>query len=465
MTVQGSVLLIHFRRRAQPPNIAMTESESQLPWGGLSVDADGNVYLHAAKLDLAPKELAVLHRLLIRWPHVVRKDEFSQHVWAGRAMSDESLARCVAQARKALGAVSGVSIKALYGQGYCIERSGGMNVPVPLHQAAYHRRLMDIAQAPALHAETVAHCEALIHLRTRFSLQESEQLLRAVLLQNGDYLAARVHLAMCLAAQVNSGMADGRPHLDEGLDLLAPALEHGCPGSGAVTTYAHLLDCSWRFAEAEPLHQRALQHAGDDAATHYHHGWHLLIQGRREQALAALQTAHTLRPFSVAISIMYARTLLALGHDAHAVAVVSGMCARFPDSAAASLYWISLQAGRSPSAAVAERARAVRVDCLAWPLCNSNLAYIHARCDDHAAAWSAIRAQDDEGPTLRVSHIAALFLMGEMDEAFERIEQAFAARVSILPGLLQLPEVNAFVRGDARGRAVLGRLERPLAHA
>ncbi len=438
----------------------MIQSECKLPWGGLSVDADGNVYLHAAKLDLAPKELAVLHRLLIRWPNVVRKDEFSQHVWAGRTMSDESLARCVAQARKALSAVPGVTIKALYGQGYCIERSGGMNVPVPLHQAAYHRRLMDIAQAPALHAETVVHCETLIHQRTRFSLQQSEQLLRAVLQQNGDYLAARVQLAICLAAQLTSGMGDGRPHIDEGLALLAPALERGCPGSGPVTAYAHLLDCSWRFAEAEPLHQRALEYASDDATTHYNHGWHLLARGRQAQALAALETAHALRPFSVAISIMYARTLLAAGRQQQALAVVSDMCARFPDSAAASLYGLSLEAGRMPGPEVAERARQVRADCLAWPLCNSNLAFIHARCGDHAAAWNAIHAQDDEGPTLRVSHVAALFLMGEMDEALERIEQAFVARVSLLPVLLLLPEVRACVQGDARGRALLQRLER-----
>lgn len=438
----------------------MIESECKLPWGGLSVDADGNVYLHAAKLDLAPKELAVLHRLLVRWPNVVRKDEFSQHVWAGRTMSDESLARCVARARKALAAVPEISIKALYGQGYCIERSGGSNVPVPLHQTAYHRRLMEIAQAPSLHAETVAHCESLIHLRTRFSLQQSEQLLRAVLQQNGNYLAARVHLAICLAAQVTSGMADGRPNIDEGLELLAPAIERGCPGSGPLSAYAHLLDCGWRFAEAAPLHQRALQQASDDAATHYNHGWHLLAQGRLGPGLAALQTAHALRPFSVAISIMYARALLALGQEEQAVDVVNGMCARFPDSAAASLYAISLQAARTPGAEVAERARQVRVDCLAWPLCNSNLAFIHARCGDHASAWSSIRTQDDEGPTLRVSHAAALFLIGEVDEALLRIEQAFAARVSILPVLLQLPEIHGFVLGEARGRAVLSQLAR-----
>lgn len=436
----------------------MTEFVSALPWGGLAVDADGNVYLHAAKLELAPKELAVLHRLLVRWPNVVRKDEFLQHIWAGRMMSDESLARCVAKARKALAAVPGVSIKALYGQGYRIERSGGPNTPVPLHRTAFHRRLMDIAQAPSLLAETVSHCESLIHLRTRFSLQQSEQLLRAVLAKDGNYLAARVHLAICLAAQLTSGMADGRRNLAEGLELLAPAIERGGPCNGPITAYAHLLDCSWRFAEAAPLHRKALQQAGDDAATHYNYGWHLLAQGRCEQAMAAMQTAHALRPFSVAISIMYARTLLALGLDGHAVEVVTDMCARFPDSAAASLFAISLQAARTPCAAVAESARLVRVDCLAWPLCNSNLAFIHARCGDHAAAWSSIRAQDDEGPTLRLSHVAALFLMGEEDDAFERIEQAFQARVSILPPLLHLPELHGFVRADPRGQAILERL-------
>jgi len=427
------------------------------PWGGLALDADGQVYLGAARIDLAPKEQAVLHRLLVRWPHVVRKDEFLQHVWAGRMMSDESLARCVARARKALGAVPGVSIRALYGQGYCIEGPAGQSAPVPLHQAAFHRRMMDIAQAPSPLAETVSHCESLIHLRTRFSLQQSEQLLRAVLQQDVNYPAARVHLAICLAAQVTSGMADGRGHIDEGMALLAPALERSCPGN-ATTAHAHLLDCSWRFAEAGALHQQALQRAGDDSATHYYYGWHLLAQGRRAQAVGALQAAHTLRPFSVAISIMYARALLAMQREDEAVNVVTDMCACFPDSAAASLYGISLQAMRTPCAEVAERARQVRVDCLAWPLCNSNLAFIHAHCGDHAAAWSAIRAQDDEGPTLRFSHVGALFLMGEMDEAFARIEHAFEARVSILPLLLHLPELHPFVLADPRGRALLARL-------
>ncbi|MCD2512399.1 tetratricopeptide repeat protein [Comamonas endophytica] len=436
----------------------MTETETMLPWGGLSIDADGNVYLNALKLDLAPKEQAVLHRLLIRWPNVVRKDEFSQHIWAGRMMSDESLARCVARARKALSAVPGVWIRALYGQGYCIQRLGGPDMPVPAYQAPFHQRLMDIARAPSQLAETVAHCETLIHLRSRFSMQQSERLLRAVLQQDGNYPAARVLLATCLAAQVNLGLADDRPNIAEGIALLAPAIARGLPGTGLLTAHAHLLDCSWRFAEAEALHGQALQQAGEDATTHYNHGWHLLARGQREQALAALQTAHTLRPFSVAISIMYARALLMLGLQERALEIVAEMCARFPDSAAAQLYWISLQAGRAPSAEVAGRARQVRADCLAWPLCNSNLSYIHARCGDHEEAWRAIRAQDDQGPTLRLSHVAALFLMDAAGEAFDRIEQAFAARVSILPVLLRLPEVHGFVLADARGRAVLGQL-------
>lgn len=434
---------------------AEVEIAKQLPWGGLAIDADGRIYLNGSRIELAPKEESVLYRLLIQWPNSVGKDEFAQHVWGGRLMSDESLARCVARARKALMGIQGVSIKALYGQGYVIEHVTGGRSPVPVHQAAFHRGFMAMARAPSQLAEIAAYCDTLIHLRTRFSLEQSERLLREVVEQDQSYIAAKVHLALCLAAQVTLGMGDGRPLVAEGLKMLETAMQNGENSSGLMTAYAHFLDCGWHFKEAQRFHSLALQQASDDAVAHYNYGWHCLMRGNLSKAVASLQTSYTLKPFSVATSIMYARALLAMKLEDRAAEVIEAMCERFPESAAAKLYWLSLQAFRSPRAELIAHANQVPVDKLAWPLCNANLAYIYARCGDAQSSWAAIHAQDDEGPTLRLSYIGALFLLGQTHDAFDRIEHALHANVSILPLMMQLPENFPHMVTHPRGQALL----------
>src|ERR1700712_697573 len=85
---------------------------------GLIVGLDRQIYYRGDMLTLSPKEQGVLILLLEHWPASVSKDEFAADVWPDSAMSDESLARCMAQLRRSTAHVDGLQLDALYGRGY-----------------------------------------------------------------------------------------------------------------------------------------------------------------------------------------------------------------------------------------------------------------------------------------------------------------------------------------------------------
>src|ERR1700712_3462399 len=85
---------------------------------GLVIGLDEGIYYRGKLLALSPKEQGVLTLLLEHWPAAVSKDEFASDVWPDSAMSDESLARCMAQLRRSTAHVDGLQLDALYGRGY-----------------------------------------------------------------------------------------------------------------------------------------------------------------------------------------------------------------------------------------------------------------------------------------------------------------------------------------------------------
>ncbi|WP_382323819.1 winged helix-turn-helix domain-containing protein [Hydrogenophaga sp. UC242_53] len=275
--------------------------------GGLGYTAadDGDVCHHGRPLALPPKERAVLHLLLRQWPRTVSKEQFARQVWAGQPMSDESLARCIAQLRQALPPATGLALRAVYRRGYRLEVIASTNeAPSPAHG-----RLAHAAMAAPHQVETLTHARQLVQQRTAEALVRAERLLRALIDEAPDYLAAPLALAECLAATVSCGLAVRRERIDEALAHL-DRVAHGAPHMpGLWAESAHLLDCAWRFDEAAALHERALASSPLDAATHYYRGWHLLATDRPREAVAALEQALRLNPFSVYMAILLARAL------------------------------------------------------------------------------------------------------------------------------------------------------------
>jgi len=429
-------------------------------WDGIAVDNQGFVYRRQERLNLAPKEEAVLHLLLSRWPAAVSKNDFAQNVWQKRPMSDESLARCIARSRQALGSDSPISIKAEYGFGYRIVLPGNNETPVPHKSTKQHPRLMDTARASAPLAETVTHCGNLITLRNDHGIGQAEALLRGVLAVAPDYMAARVMLAKCLAARVTSVIGEQANLVQEGLALLEPDVRRGTPAAGLLTQWAHLLDGAWRFKEARLCHLEAIRSFPHDSEAHYHYGWHLLATGEAHKAVEALQVATELHPFSVVNALLYARALQATGDKEAATRTVSELHDRFPDNAVAALYWITIQAMQAPSQALYDAARKIHGGRMLWPLAGSNLAYIYAQCGDTHLAWRTIREADSTASTaLKAAYLPPLFALGEMDEALDRAEAVVSEKCSLAPFMLRLQVNRAMLMKSERGQRILAQFD------
>lgn len=440
----------------------MPGSENDV-WGGLEIDRQGFVYRRQQRLNLAPKEEAVLHLLLVRWPLSVSKADFAQHVWQKRPMSDEGLARCIARARQELGPDSPVAIKAEYGFGYRLVLPDENSGPVPIQSTKSHSRLMEAAKASAPLAETVAHCGHLIALRNDYGLEQAEKLLRATLDAAPDYIAARIMLAKCLAARVNLVIGDDENLVSEGLALLQADVERRTHAAGLLTQWAHLLDCAWRFREARECHLEAIRSFPHDGETYYHYGWHLLASGDPQGAVQAFRTATELHPFSVTIALLYARSLQSIGNVDAARQVVFELHERFPDNAVAALYWLTVQSIHAPSQQLYDEARKIHGSRVPWPLAGSNLAFIYARCGDIESSRRLIKATENASTALRATYMPPLFFLGEEDEALNRAEAAFSARCSLAPFMLRLQINKSMMLKSARGRDVLKRFDASMA--
>ena len=172
---------------------------------------DGFVSLEGVPLMLPPKERAVLHLLVRRWPDVVTKDEFASTIWRRQAMSDESLARCVTQLRRLLPAANRP------GHPYGVRDRLPARSAKPPAAACRAGATADAVR----HAATLAHARQLVLQRTPAGILRAEQLLRGLLAQAPQDAAAGLALAECLASAVNSGMAVQRDALGEAQRTLA----------------------------------------------------------------------------------------------------------------------------------------------------------------------------------------------------------------------------------------------------
>ncbi|MGD9943219.1 MAG: winged helix-turn-helix domain-containing protein [Burkholderiaceae bacterium] len=411
----------------------------------LRADSDGFVYYRGAPLTLPPKEQAVLHLLVSHWPKAVEKSRFADVAWGGRGMSDESLARCVAALRRTLSVLGDIRIQAVYRFGYQLQlgsgagRSGGRSDG----RRPRHRRLQDASTGAPPLAESVIFASQLVNQRKVSSLQLAERTLRAVLARDGSFMAARLVLGSCLAAQLNVGIGAGRKLLDEASTLLS-VVERDAPDTpGLHSLRGHLLDCGWRFGEARRWHDQALADDDEDSSTLYHYGWHLMATGAVLDAATVLGRATDQHPFSEGLAIFRTRALTALCRIEEALAVVEQLCLKYPESPVPQLNRLALQASIAPRPEHLQAARMFTLEPADWPLSVATLAYIHARCGDRDGALRVLAVQAHAGPLLRVTHAPALVALDRIDEAIAVIEQAAPLGCGALPIMLRLPQLAA----------------------
>ncbi|QEI08976.1 hypothetical protein FXN63_26350 [Pigmentiphaga aceris] len=424
---------------------------------GLDIDKNGFVHYQAAPLALARKEKGVLQLLLRDWPAMVAKASFAREVWAGE-MSDESLARCVTSLRAALKGIAGIQIRAIYGQGYQLQIvPPALSVPGPVTETIAppiaYSRLLDAARIAPVHAETLMHARTLIQRRTNSSLERAEALLRTLMTQAPDYAPAKIAFAECLGGQMSCGWGLTPADLDKGLRLLADVAKQSPQAAGLWSQTAHMLDGAWRFSEADRLHARARQTQVDDPSTHYHLGWHMLARGRSDDALHAFRDALALAPFSPALAIMVARAYTFLDQPDMALVYANKVYEEHPDSSQAYVFWLVCEASVNPRAALIDPLLDVKLDALSWSFAPPSVAYGLALCGASDAAAALIARSAGDNPSVRATYTSTQLLLGETEDAQQRVEAAAALGAGFLPIFLHSPG-NRRLRDHPRYAAV-----------
>ncbi|MBA3594017.1 MAG: winged helix-turn-helix domain-containing protein [Pseudomonadota bacterium] len=433
---------------------------------GYTARDDGFVCLHGIPLHLPPKERAVLHLLLSRWPDVVPKEEFASRVWRSPLMSDESLARCVAQLRPALETHGGISIRSVYRTGYrlTVQASeagangpGGASVATTLRPLS---RLVHEAMAQPRQVATLVHARQLSNQRTRASMARAELLLRELVAQAPDYLSAKLGLAECVAGAVSCGLTVPRSSLIESLTQLRLIEEQAPHLPGLHAEMAHLHDCLWQFTEAGHLHNQAASAAVQDDQIHHYRAWHQWGTGQARAAAESLQRALELNPFSVPLAVMRARCLAAGGELAAGLTQARQLADSAPDSAAAQIYLLGYRAFVEPRAELIGEAEHITLGPGSWAFAASTLAYVFARCGAREQALSLMRRSTDDGANMRANYIGPLLCLDKGDEAMALAMAAAQLGCGQLPLIVNAAE-NSRLRSHPGFSDLRARMDKP----
>ncbi|WP_211474437.1 winged helix-turn-helix domain-containing protein [Collimonas humicola] len=406
---------------------------------GFDIDRDGFVSYKNSLLFLPPKERGAFRLLLNAWPKVVSKEVFSKDVWAGR-MSDESLARCITQLRRALSSLGVVEIDALYGQGYRLAVLSDKVRRLAAVPAMVNSRKSDAVKPHAALIEACIHARQLLEPRSLDAFSQAESILKNVIAKAPDYMVAKLLLAQYIAERAFFDGNIQRSQIDDALDQLKIVQDAEPYLQGLQSQRGYLLDCKWHFDEARVAHQQALQMFPDDDVAYYRYGWHLIYTAS-SAAVDAMRSAAQLNPFSPNIAIGLVRACACANMDpAEVLAQARSAYSSHPDSPSAYVALLYTLAWVDPQPEIAHAARHfVQKNRYAHSLTSRAVAYILARCGDHAGALEVI----EKHSSAHGIHLAALIAMGMLDEAMIKVKAAAETGFGVLPFSLNVPECAA----------------------
>ncbi|WP_172656969.1 winged helix-turn-helix domain-containing protein [Collimonas arenae] len=405
---------------------------------GFDVDLDGFIFYKNSLLFLPPKERGAFRLLLSAWPKVVSKEDFSKNVWAGR-MSDDSLARCITRLRRALSYTGVVQIDSFYGQGYRlailsdkVRRLTG--VPATVHVP----EKSDVVKPHAALVEACIHARQLLENRSLDSLSQAESILKNVISKAPGYMLAKLLLAQYVADRAFYDGNIQRSQIDDALNQLRTVEVAEPYLQGLQSQKGYLLDAKWHFDEARVTHRQALQMFPDDDAAYYRYGTHLIDTNASSEAIRVLRSAVQLNPHSPKIAVALARAYACENLDqAEVLAQARSAYSSHPDSPAAYLYLLYILAWIDPQPEIAHAVRHfVQKDRHAHAFASRAVAYVLARCGDHAGALEII----EKHSSIHGIHLAALIAMGMIDEAMIKVKAAAETGFGVLPFSLIVPE-------------------------
>ncbi len=407
---------------------------------GFDIDRDGFVSYKNSLLFLPPKERGAFRLLLNAWPKVVSKEDFSKNVWAGR-MSDESLARCITQLRRALSNLGVVEIDAFYGQGYRLTILSGKVQRLSVVPAMNHSsHKSDAAKPHAALVEACIHARQLLDRRSLDAFSQAESILKNVIAKAPEYMVAKLLLAQYVA---DRAIFDGniqRSQIEDALDQLKIVQDAEPCLQGLQSQMGYLLDCKWHFDEVRGMHEQALQISPDDDVAYYCYGFHLLISNSPSEAISAFRTAIQLNPFSPHMAVALARAYACANiNPAEVLAQARSAYSSHPNSPSSYMTLLYTLAWVDPQPEIGHAARHF-VQKSRYTHANEPrvVAYILARCGDRAGALEIIEKHSSIGAI----YLPALIAMGMLDEAMKEVKAAAETGFGILPLTLSFPECS-----------------------
>lgn len=409
----------------------------------LSIDDAGFASLQGRPLHLPPKERAVLALLAQRQPGAVSKLDFASVAWAGRLMSDESLARCISQLRRVL-APAGLRIESVYGTGYRLEAEQPLAAPVPT------------LAGPAL--EAYQHARQLALQRTPVAVHRAIELLRGLTRSEPAFVPAKVALAEVLTAAVGWGQVETDSAVEEGLSMLDDArrLQPGAPGLDAA--HGALLDSVWRFDEAGQAFERALRHDGGNPDTLLAYSRHLLLTDRAPEAVTQLRATLQLSPHTPLLRMNLARALAQAGQGGLAVAEADAAVDVHPGQLVLVAFALSMRALVDPTSPIEAPARRLSYASDTPPFVWTVLSYVLSRVGQREEALDIIDAvllcsRTTTGEA--ALYAAPLAALGEWDRAAALLERAYQERCGMLAMVLRDPAHADWLQRHPVGQRLL----------
>jgi serine/threonine protein kinase/tetratricopeptide (TPR) repeat protein len=220
-----------------------------------------------------------------------------------------------------------------------------------------------------------------------------------------------------------------------------------------------MYDFDWPAAERE--FQRAIGLNPNYAPAHEYYSWYLISMGRTDQALQEAQRAVDLDPLTAENHLMLSWDLYFAHRYDQAEAELHKCLELDPN------YWIGYfylgqvytQQGRFDDAIAAERKSVEILQSASWPL--EEIALDYALAGKSAEARQALRDLLANSRHIYVAPygIAAVYAaLGDKDQAFAQLEQAYAQRSQYMDFLKVDPELDS-LRADPRFQDLLGRMK------
>ncbi|NYF90060.1 tetratricopeptide repeat protein [Tunturiibacter empetritectus] len=220
---------------------------------------------------------------------------------------------------------------------------------------------------------------------------------------------------------------------------------------GAHVLLANVLQREWQWAEAETEYRRALQLNPNGANAHAGLALWLVCEGRREEAIEEVQRGQELDPIEVSGGNVSWILFQAHRYDEAIRESRSALAVNPDDANTLSGLGFALIANNQPAEAIPALEKAIALS-KGSPAATGVLirAYAHAgRRDDALRLLAELKRRKETGYVPAAAFVNAYLGLGENEQAFGWLEQAYKERSNILQFLITHPYFDP-VREDPR---------------